>query len=159
MPAIPLPDLNKIHFRKAIFLECAVLNAAPDQVQQPLDAPFKVTSGFTTVFDTEKEDFSVELTIACQALDASGQLLPLNGRFCIRLTFTVDGMAEYLESIPGIPEPHPGDQLALTIVSLAYSTARGLILAKTADTVLQYFALPPLDVRNLVRKSSVTLSS
>jgi hypothetical protein len=149
MPA-PLPDLSQIQLIGGYFVECAILNDAPDTVIQLNPQRFKLHHKVLPSFSSDDQIVLIDLTVHCQPVNEAGQLSPVSGRFRLHLTFHVSNLSEYLESGEEHSTPAPSQQLILTIIGVAYSTARGLIAGKTADTILKPFVLPLLDVRELV---------
>ena len=145
------PVLSDIQLVGGYFLECAILNDADDPIVALAtdEQRFQIHNKVVPSFDLADEKIRIELLIECQARSKSGELLPVRGRFRLYLTFFVQGLTKYLEEEAG--EQVPSQQLILTLISVGYSTARGLIAGKTRDTVLQGFVLPLLDVRELVK--------
>lgn len=131
-------------------MECAVLNDATAPLLQPAAISYTIQHQVGTAFNLADKLLIVDLTTTCTGLDEKGETLPVNGRFRVHLTFEVENLEELLEERQGEAQPVPGEQLVLTVISVGYSTARGLILSKTVDTVLQGFTLPLLDVRTFV---------
>ena len=145
------PTLSKIHLRGSIFLECAVVNDAIAPLLKPAAANYTIHHSVSTSFNADEKLINVDLTTTCVGLDEQAATLPVNGRFRLYFTFEVDNLEELLEMRDGETQAIPNEQLSLTLISVAYSTARGMILSKTVDTVLHGFALPLLDVRSFVK--------
>ena len=150
------PILADIHLIGAFFLECAVLNDAANPVLElpPGEQRFQLHHKVEPSFILEEQYVIIDLTVHCQPMDAAGQELPVQGRFRLHLTFRVAQLGNYLEAQDPNGLLAPNQPLVLTLISVAYSTARGLIAAKTNETVLQGFVLPLLDVRDLVNSTS-----
>ncbi|TGE18949.1 hypothetical protein [Hymenobacter elongatus] len=152
MPA-PAPVLSQIHLVSGVFIECAILNEAPDTYVKLGTQRFQIYHNVSPSFSIEEEYILIDLTVHCQPMEEDDQPSPVKGRFRLHLTFLVENLRDYLEAAPEAPQqpPLPSQQLILTLTGVAYSTARGMIAAKTSDTILQPFVLPLLDVRDLVR--------
>ena len=147
-----VPDLRSIQLVKGFFLECAIINDEADPVLKLGTLKFRLGHKVSPAFSTEDNEILIDLSINCQPLDEqTGALLPVSGRFRLHLVFRVLDLEQYLE--PQEDGPQPSQELILTLISVAYSTARGLIASKTADTVLREFVLPLLDVRDMVKPS------
>lgn len=147
------PILSDIQLSSGFFVECAILNDSENPVLalQPKQQRYRIHHRVNPSFDVAAQDVLIDLAIYCQPLDSKGQELALHGRFRLHLTFFVADLASYLEPQgPDLPDA-PNQALILTLISVAYSTARGLIAAKTNETVLQGFVLPLLDVRDLMK--------
>jgi len=146
---MPAPDLTKIHLRGCIFLECAVLNDETNPVLQPSASNYTIAHKVAPSFNVEDKLVVVDLLTTCTGLNEQGEELAIGGRFRVHLTFEVDNLHELLDEHSETGQLVPSEQLVLTLISVGYSTSRGMIMSKTVDTVLQGFALPLLDVRTL----------
>ncbi len=147
--AVPI-DLSKIVLKEYFFLELAVLNNAPETIQTPVPmGNVSVERLMATGFAAEESFIEVALKFVVTPHDADQNPLPVQGRFHLVMRFTVIDLAEQLKGSFGLEGLRPGQELVYTVVGLAYSTARGLLLDRTRDTVLNGFSLPAVDVRNL----------
>ena len=146
---MPAPDLSKIHLRGAIFLECAVLNDADAPLLTASVANYTIEHKVAPAFNLADRLVVIDLLTTCTGLDEQGAGLPVGGRFRVHLTFEVENLSELLEGDSETEQVHPNEQLVLTLISVGYSTSRGMIMSKTVDTVMQGFTLPLLDVRTL----------
>jgi hypothetical protein len=147
------PILSEIQLVGGFFVECAVLNDAESPVLalQSKNQRYRIHHRVNPSFDVAAQDVLIDLAIFCQPLDSDGQEIAVQGRFRLHLTFYVAELASYLEPQGADLPDAPNQALILTLISVAYSTARGLITAKTNETVLQGFVLPLLDVRDLLK--------
>lgn len=66
----------------------------------------------------------------------------IGGRFELRFFFTVANLAELTVEVEGHPAPFVHPQLAVLLVGLAYSTARGILWTRLAGTALEGITLP-----------------
>lgn len=146
---MPAPDLSKIHLRGSIFLECAILNSADSPVLSPTAKNYTIEHKVVPAFNMDERLVVVDLLTTCTGLDEQGAALSIGGRFRVHLTFEVENLLELLETHPETEQKYPSEQLVLTLISVGYSTSRGMIMSKTVDTILQGFTLPLLDVRTL----------
>lgn len=148
-----VPDLRSIQLVKGFFLECAIINDEADPVLKLGTLKFRLGHKVSPAFSTGDNEILIDLSVSCQPLDEqTGAPLPVSGRFRLHLIFRVLDLERYLEPQED-GQQQPSQELILTLISVAYSTARGLIASKTADTVLCEFVLPLLDVRDLVNPS------
>lgn len=147
----PAIDLSQIRLREALFVECAVLNKEEDPLmaEQVYDCDFSYEVGHALM--PEQSMVGLELRLRLDGLDKNRELNGVRGHFWLRFTFEVLNLAALLgDAAPPVVPP----ALYLTLLGIAYSTARGLVMAKIAATVLQGVTLPIVDVRELVRPAN-----
>lgn len=154
----PIVDLDQIRVYEALFLDCRIANDA-----QPPIVPGQV-AGFTDpdvvvlfFFNIEQRQVSFEVRVHTQALGDDGAELPLRGDFRLYVAFQVANLSELLRDTTTVPVPSP--ELGLILVGAAYSTARGMVMSKVADTVLSGFVLPLRSVKRLMEDSNVVLQT
>lgn len=150
MSAHPLFDLDDIVLKEYFFLHLAVLNHAPRLLTSPVDLHnAHLEREMVTGIGIEESIVEVQLRFTVVPRDTDNRPLPVEGQFHLLFHFAVLGLAEAAKMHTG-PEPfQPDRDLVHTVASLAYSTARGLLLERTRDTVLSGFSLPAIDVRTL----------
>ncbi len=147
-PAV-LPDLSRISLLESVFSELFILR---DGNAWPLITPASIGNITTQPhlrIERQQEKAIIMLTITGQALDAKGQTLPIRATFRLVFTFQVTQLAQELTQPNANQEVQLSQPMYLTLLSLAYSTARGMILSKTADTVVRGFVLPAVNVQAL----------
>lgn len=156
-PAV-LPDPEQIWVREAVFLECLIANPS-----EPPIGPAQV-GGFTEpvvvvlpYFLAERHLVWFEVQVMTQAIDAEGTALPLTGSFRAHLSFEVANLSDLLRPTAENAASVPSPELSALLVGAAYSTVRGMIMSKVADTVLGGFALPLRSVRRLMHDSNAVL--
>lgn len=156
-PAV-LPDPEQIFVREAVFLECLISN--------PSEPPIGSTQvgGFTEpvvvvlpFFLAERNLVWFEVQVMTQAIDTEGTELPLTGSFRAHLSFEVANLPELLRPTAENAASVPSPELSALLVGAAYSTVRGMIMSKVADTVLGGFALPLRSIRRLMHDSNEVL--
>ncbi len=125
------------------------MNDEAEPVLRPSAANYTIEHKVAPSFNVDDKLVVVDLLTTCTGLDEQDETLTIGGRFRVHLTFEVENLEELLEEHPETGQPYPNEQLILTLISVAYSTSRGMIMSKTVDTVLQGFTLPLLDVRTL----------
>lgn len=147
----PVIDLSQIRLRDALFVECAVLNKEdePLMAEQVYDCDFSYE--LAHALSPEQGMVGLELRLRLDGVDENRELNGVRGHFWLRFTFEVLNLADLLgdAAAPAMPPA-----LYLTLLGIAYSTARGLVMAKIAATVLQGVTLPIVDVRELVRPAN-----
>lgn len=141
-------QLNQIRLRDAQFVECAILNREeePLMAEEVHDCDFSYELGHVLV--PEKQMVGIELRLSFEGVDENRELNGVRGHFWLRFSFEVLNLTELLgDAEPPVLPP----ALGLTLLGIAYSTARGLVMAKIAATVLQGVTLPIVDVRELAQ--------
>ena len=141
-------DPGKIHLCKVEVLSEILENDA-DQVITPgsvNDFKFdvQVNSG---MYPEEKSVYHL-FEVAVVPVLEEGQTTSARGLFRFGFTFRVSNLTDLVQ-ITADQETMDGN-LAVTLVSIAYSTLRGYLLAKTQGTFLSGLILPVIDPRSLL---------
>ena len=84
-------------------------------------------------------------------MDESSKELGLTGYYDMYFHFAVDNMEEHVSG--NDQERQVNAQLGATIMGIAYSTMRGVVLERTAGTFFQGTILPVLDPRAFLNAS------
>lgn len=114
--------------------------------EEVYDCDFSYELGHVLV--PEKQMVGIELRLSFEGVDKDREPNGVRGHFWLRFNFEVLNLAELLgDAEPPVLPP----ALGLTLLGIAYSTARGLVMAKIAATVLQGVTLPIVDVRELAQ--------
>lgn len=153
-----LPDLNQIQLQEAFFLDCLISNVEsgvvilPDQVAGYERPEVKILP----MVDVDRLKVSFDIRVQASALDEQGKPLPVMGRFRLLLSFVVANLSELLYMDERTSQQIPNPQLTISLMSAAYSTARGMIMGKVSDTVMSGLALPLQSGLQLVQDSQPT---
>jgi hypothetical protein len=142
-------DLEKLRLRDVQFVECSITNRESEQpmLRDELhDCDFSYAIGH--FLDVERHMVGIELRLNLDGIDEERNPVGVRGHFWLRFLFEVLNMEELLPAGSTDDADLP-PALYLMLLSIAYSTARGLVIAKTASTVLQGVTLPIVDVRQL----------
>ncbi len=145
----PVVSLDQLRLRDAQFVECAITNREtgnPLMAEEVYD--FEFSYALNSLHDLERRFVGIELRLSLDGLDEEKNSVGVHGHFWLRFTFEVLNLEELLVHDGETTTIPPA--LYLTLLGIAYSTARGLVMAKTASTVLQGVTLPIVDVRELV---------
>lgn len=96
-----------------------------------------------------KADFIIEL----QSMSAGKNQREAQGHFHLVFIYSMEHLEEWakLDSNTNLVALDPN--LAITITSITYSTARGVLLTRLQGTALQRFMLPVVDPVKLLKKS------
>lgn len=155
----PAPDLSQIALVGFRFVECAIREEGdPYPAVTAADSVSSFHVATTVEFNPAHQRFNVLFAIRLEVRSAAGVLL-VQGQLQLRFSYRVENLAEQLTMVEGQPHPIPSARLALTLVGTSYSTARGLILAKLANTALEGFSMPLADARTLLSGMGTEASS
>ena len=143
-------DLARITLMETTFLECAIVQPGPDYTARSRFANINLSVETEFSFTLESNYLSVRLNLRVQPIDADGLHLPVEGRFHTHFGFMVENLEELLDTASDQAEPMPSFMLTLSLLSVAYSTSRGMILGKVAGTVFEGYCLPLMDARELL---------
>lgn len=146
--ATPNPDLDRIHLAEFRFLECAVTERNP-VVAAEQTTTLKISTELSFDVPSQRLTVRFEMLITCHP-NAAPTSITADARINLVFAFLVEELERYLIPVDTRPDPVPSPMLSLTIAGVAYSTARGLVLAKLANTALEGYALPLQDARNLI---------
>lgn len=133
------------------------------QVQNDEDAPLRAT-------DIEEYHFTVQANLSvaqgdwlrvllkanCDAQAVDPDTKPKEGSITTECFFQIVGLDELLQSKPNEPIPQP---IAVTAVSIAYSTTRGLLAAKASGTFLEGAVLPIVQPAKLLAPDQPVLQN
>jgi hypothetical protein len=157
MAAERTPDLSQIDVAESSFIECRITNSEvaiwPDEV-------FGFSRPETKIFplyDSKNSRVGFDIRVKVVAIGEEGKPLPVEGFFRVHIGFYVSNLADFLEDNEHLQEKTPNSLLTTSLIGVAYSTARGMILSKVADTTLEKFGLPLRSARQLVRESQVKI--
>lgn len=154
------PDLAQIQLARTAFLDCVIRTEVPgtfDITQITGYADPEVV--IRTFCDLELREVGFDVQIRTTALNQAGQPLPATGYFRLHFVFQVRNLPDLLFVNPDRPEAGETPNLPLTasLMGAAYSTARGMIVSKVSDTVLNGFALPLRAVQRLLDDTNQVL--
>jgi hypothetical protein len=149
MAAVPL-DLSRITLTETTFIECAIVQPGPDYTARNRFANINLHPGIEFSFNRDTNYLSVRLHLRIHPVDAEGQALPVEGRFHTHFGFVVENLEEQLEAATPEAEATPNFMLTMSLLSISYSTSRGMILGKVAGTVFEGYCLPLMDARELL---------
>ncbi|MBR7207273.1 hypothetical protein KB206_01500 [Microvirga sp. STS02] len=153
-PAAPLLsfDLSRFRLAEAAFIQCLIDNGAAD------GGTATASHGLTRVllepgFEMEVKRIYYTLSLAAAGYDEAGAPSGATGQFQLRFVFEVENLEEYSTTSEEFEGSFPIRDLMIMLGGVAYSTARGLVLGKTAGTPLAGFALPLRSPQELFQQS------
>lgn len=151
------PDLAQIQLVRSAFLDCMIA------IEDGIPFTFGQVAGFANLpvtavsfFNLDSKEVGFNLRVHTVALDANEQELSAKGFFQLHFTFRVSNLSDLLFVPADQPEADAKPNLPLTasLLGVAYSTARGMILPKVADTALSGFSLPLRSVQQIMADSA-----
>lgn len=93
----------------------------------------------------------INLVVNIKAKDSTDKLLPINGSYTHEVIFIVDNLKDFLVPDESGSQNYKIDGgLGSTIVSIAYSTIRGIIFTRTQGTSLGSVMLPVINPKKLM---------
>lgn len=143
-------DLSRITLIETTFLECAIVQPGPDYTARSRFANINLSIDNEFSFNRDTNYLSIRLNLRVQPIDADEQNLPVEGRFHTHFGFVVENLEELLDPAISKTTPMPSFMLTMSLLSIAYSTSRGMILGKVAGTVFEGYCLPLMDARELL---------
>ncbi|MGI4871288.1 MAG: hypothetical protein ACRYFX_08930 [Janthinobacterium lividum] len=143
-------DLSRIALTEVSFLECTIVQSGPDFVAINRSASIDLAVETQFMFTRANGYLSIRLTLRVQPVDSEEQAMSLSGQFHVHFGFVVDNLEDLLVPSDVEGEIIPDYMLTLSLLSIAYSTSRGMILGKVAGTALEGYALPLMDARELL---------
>jgi len=145
VPIVP----DKIHIQSIKILS-ANLSAGPEVRGDSYDR-FDVQYGVSDELFFEEKLFRFVLSTHITALDANDEPAPVTGEYSIEYIFYVENLADYVVEINDKQDHFLlQDILIHTLLSIAYSTSRGIVLSRTQGTLMNGVILPVIDTRVLM---------
>jgi len=93
----------------------------------------------------------INLLVNIEAKDSADKILPVSGSYTHEIIFIVDNLKYFLVPDESDPKHYKVDGgLGSTIVSIAYSTIRGIIFTRTQGTSLGSVILPVINPKKLM---------
>lgn len=151
-------DLAKIHWEGGSVSRFEVngtRNAQQLLLSEPL-ADVAISSRASFGHDPDKNQVGIMLfTDMSVTTGKAAQPSGIAGHFELNFTFTVDNLPELLVA-PDQPDSLLHPQLVLMLLSVAYSTARGILWTRLAGTPLEGITLPLINPAQLLQAAAPT---
>jgi hypothetical protein len=145
---VPQVDPDKIHLI-GLRLLGANYETSEDFLKTPiLPARTNVKIGQNTGLNLEKNLLVIKMEIILNGLNNEDSEVGLTARYLIEFAFTVDNLKELVQ-IQGSISTIDG-RLAATILGIAYSTARGIVVERTQGTFFNGAILPVINPSSLL---------
>jgi hypothetical protein len=128
------------------------LNMSEDFLKNPLVIDnYKVNFGHDTDFDFESKTIRIRLEIMLDGLNDKEEMIGIHAEYGIEFHFYVDNLDEFVQDNEG--KKVVDSILGTTLLSIAFSTSRGIILERTQGTYFEGVILPVIDPRELLVNS------
>jgi hypothetical protein len=118
-----------------------------DNPQKPTN--FRVGYSHNFAFNFELKNVRMRLEVMLDGIDEKEELIGIQGNFGIEFHFHIVNLEEFLENKEG--ENKIQGILGTTLLSIAFSTSRGIILEKTLNTPLNGIILPVIDPSAMIK--------
>jgi hypothetical protein len=139
------PELISI-FKIQVFR--SVIDALPEYTDNPVKpANFRVGFSQNSAFNVEMQSVRIRLEILLDGIDQDDKLVGVTGNFGIEFHIHVANFEEFILDPDGIKKI--SNLLLGTLLSIAYSTARGIVFERTQGTWLNGVILPVIDPKEL----------
>lgn len=136
--------LDKIHllsiklFKNQIDVSLDLLNAG----EKPIE--ILSTVSHETSYNPNEKMVRIRTSIFLSSKGKDGEELELSGNFGIEYIFRIDNLEDF-RLVDKNEMPQYDNSIILEILSIAYSTSRGIVLQKTEGTALSGVILPITD--------------
>lgn len=128
-------------------------------IEAPTDVNMEVIAGHKFNFEAElgfnkaEKLVGIQLMVYIDAMDKGGSLLNITGSYTHEVVFRVDNIDDFvqLDTDEKAREIFQIDELmGSTLMSITYSTVRGIIYSRTQGTSLGMVILPVIDPKKLL---------
>ena len=126
-----------------------------DNQQKPSNVRVGYSHNFA--FNFELKNVRLRLEVLLDGIDEKEELIGIQGNFGIEFHFHVGNLEDFLESKDG--ENKIQGTLGTTLLSIGFSTSRGIILEKTLNTPLNGVILPVIDPAAMIQMLPVQVGA
>jgi hypothetical protein len=142
-------DSEKIHLVNIKTIK-GNIDAASD-IDTNATAGHKFSFELGTGLNLEDNVIGINLLVNIEAADNLDKLLPITGSYTHEIVFIVDNLKDFIEPDDNDTNKYKLDAgFGSTIVSIAYSTIRGIIFTRTQGTSLGSVILPVINPKKLM---------
>lgn len=105
-----------------------------------------------TGLNVEDNVIGLQLVVGIEATDKSDTPINVKGSYTHEIVFKIENLADFLDKVETEDKPQYNIDggLGSTLVSIAYSTVRGIIFTRTQGTSLGSVILPVIDPKKLM---------
>ena len=149
------PELIRI-FKVQVFK--SVIETSPECLDNPIKpGNFRVGFSQNSAFNIELKSVRIRLEIVLEGIDQEEKPIGVSGNFGIEFHIHVDNFEDFIKEDEGVNKIN--NLLLGTLLSIAYSTARGIVFDRTQGTHLNGVILPVIDPKVLEKGSEESSGS
>jgi len=146
--------MSKINPESISIFHINVYKSSVNSSEVYIDIPqkpsnFRVSYSQNFAFNLELKNIRLRLEVLVDGINEKEEPIGIQGSFGIEFHFHVDNLEEFLENKEG--ENKIQGLLGITLISIAFSTSRGIILEKTLNTPLNGIILPVIDPAAMIK--------
>lgn len=125
-------------------------SSSEEYLENPVKpANIKVQLNQNSAFNLEEKNIRIRLEIILSGVDEQDKEIGLSGEYGIEFQLHIENLEDYITKEG--EEIRIDNQLGVTVLSIVYSTARGILIERTQLTLLNGVILPILDPKDLIR--------
>ena len=149
---VNLVDPEKIHLNGVRLMEAHFETSEQYLLKHTPPARTNVQIGQATGLNIDHNVLVVKLEIILKGLDEQDIEVGLHARYLIHFSFIIDNLNDLVQihdeksNVDGL--------LGATVLSIAYSTARGIILERTQGSFFNGAILPVVNISNLMNSTA-----
>ncbi len=127
----------------------ALVNANDEYLENP-SKPYSITVkyGLNSAFNFEDNAIRIRLEVLLDGLNKKEQKIGLHADYGLEFHFVIDNLNDFIEEKDD--RKYINGQFGGTLMGIAYSTARGIILERTQGTYFDGVILPVIDPKELI---------
>lgn len=146
---------GKVIAEKIFLLDCKVFKSNVTTTDEFLNNPGKpsgINFGFAqrTGFDFENKHVRIGIHILLQGMKSENEQLGIKAEYGFDFLFEVENLDDFILDENGKDKKVSG-ALGVTLISIAYSTARGMVLERTYGTYLDGIIIPIINPSELMK--------
>jgi len=127
------------------------ITATSEYLEQPIKpGNIRVDISQSSAFNFDLKNVRIRLEILLNGVDDKDKLIGIKGEFGLEFQIHVENLDTFTEEVEGINKV--SSILGSTLISIAYSTARGIIFQRTLGTLLNGIILPVIDPKDVLRE-------
>lgn len=154
--------MSKIKPELISIFKVQVFKSVIETSQECLDNPikpgnFRVGFSQNSAFNIELKSVRIRLEIVLEGIDQEEKPIGVRGNFGIEFHIHVDNFEDFIKEDEGVNKIN--NLLLGTLLSIAYSTARGIVFDRTQGTHLNGVILPVIDPKELEKGSTESSGS
>lgn len=113
---------------------------------------FSVNTSFDIGFIPDDKLTRAELSVNISTISKDEQTVPAKGSFLFAFYIEVENLDDLIEPSENEGKANVSEELGIGVASVAYSTARGILLSRLQNTVFEKFILPVINPNVLLKQ-------